>query len=82
MAQKAQDQGSREVSIRNEYSKLCKDNEWNVSDFQCLKAWVKHLETLKLSEAEYAFRLDCAKKEIRFVRSMPDGAPIQTPGPW
>ena len=82
MAKDTQDQASREVNIRGDYTKLCKDNGLNVSDPQCLKAWIKFLEriTPKLSKVEYKFRLECAKKEIRFVRGLPDDADIPTPG--
>lgn len=79
MAQETQDQASRAVNIRSEYSKLCNEHDWTASDPRCLKAWMKHLDALKLSKGEYAFRLECAKKEIRFVKGMPDDTPIPTP---
>ncbi len=77
----SKDQQSREVNIRSDYNKLCEDNGWNVSDPRCLKAWIKFLKgiTPKLSKLEYDFRLECAKKEIRQVRGLPDDAEIPTP---
>ena len=78
------DIASREVNMRSDYTKLCKDEGWNVSDPRCFKAWIKFLKSIspKLSEGEYNFRVECAKKEIRQVKGLADDADISTPGPW
>jgi hypothetical protein len=81
---KDHDLGSREINIRTDYTKLCEDNGWNVSDAEALKAWIKFLKGIssKLSEGEYDFRVECAKKEIRQGKGLADDADIPTPGPW